>query len=140
MVKAATIFGILLIGNGLFGYMGPRSENVSESANVSEPGSNSKSKVTALIPAFVGIVILLCGFGSALNDGLRKHLMHFSAIVALLGALASGGRLFAKFGEASNFVQTNQAIMVALCAGYLIACIISFRAARKRREEANATN
>lgn len=77
MVKAATIFGILLIGNGLYGYM----------------GSEVKS-VTALIPAFFGIAILLCGFGSALNDGLRKHLMHFSAIVALLGALASGGRLF----------------------------------------------
>jgi len=123
MVKAATIFGILLIGNGLYGYM----------------GSEVKS-VTALIPAFFGIAILLCGFGSALNDGLRKHLMHFSAIVALLGAIASGGRLFSSLGkeEANRFVQTNLALMAVLCVGYLIACIISFRAARKRREEENA--
>ena len=56
MVKAATIFGLLLIGNGLYGYL----------------GSEAKS-VTAFIPSFFGIAILLCGFGSALNEKLRKH-------------------------------------------------------------------
>ncbi len=120
MVKAAIFFGILLIGNGLYGYM----------------GSEAKS-VTALIPAFFGIAIFFCGIGSALNEGLRKHLMHFSALVGLLGALASSGRLFSSFGkeDANRFVQTNLALMAILCIGYLITCIKSFRAARKRREE-----
>ena len=125
MVKAATIFGLLLIGNGLYGYL----------------GSEAKS-VTAFIPAFFGIAILLCGFGSALNEKLRKHLMHFSALVALLGALAAGGRLIPSLGkeEANGFVQVNLAIMTILCIGYLIACIRSFRAARKRREETAAAS
>ena len=125
MVNAATIFGILLIGNGLYGYM----------------GSEAKS-VTAFIPAFFGIAILLCGFGSALNEKLRKHLMHFSALVALLGSLAAGGRLIPSLGkeDAKSFVQVNLAIMTALCIGYLIACVRSFRAARKRREETAAAN
>ena len=120
MVKAATIFGLLLIGNGLYGYL----------------GSEAKS-VTAFIPAFFGLAILLCGFGSALNEKLRKHLMHFSAVVALLGAIAAGGRLIPMLrkDEANGFVQANLAIMTVLCIGYLIACIRSFRAARKRREE-----
>ena len=122
MVKAATIFGILLIGNGLYGYM----------------GSEVKS-VTAFIPAFFGTAILLCGFVSALSDGVRKHAMHFSAMVGLLGALAAGGRLISSMGkDDKGFVQTNLAIMTALCVGYLIACIRSFRAARKQREQANA--
>ena len=120
MVKAATIFGLLLIGNGLYGYL----------------GSEAKS-VTAFIPAFFGLAILLCGFGSALNEKLRKHLMHFSAVVALLGAIAAGGRLIPMLrkDEANGFVQANLAIMTVLCIGYLIACIRSFRAARLRREE-----
>ena len=126
MTKAATIFGFLLIGNGIFGYM----------------GSEAKS-VTAFIPAFFGIAILLCGFGSALNEKLRKHLMHFSALVALLGALAAGGRLIPSLlgeNEGKGFVQANLAIMTVFCIGYLIACIRSFRAARLRREEASAAS
>ena len=119
MVKAAIIFGILLIGNGLYGYM-----------------FSEKQSPTALIPAFFGIAIFLCGIGSALNEGLRKHLMHFSALVGLLGAFASGGKLI--FSENPPFTKENLAIMVALCVGYLIACIISFRAARKRREAESA--
>ena len=126
MVKAATIFGILLIANGLYGYTG---------GEVKEEKS-----VTALIPAFFGIAILLCGIVSALNDSLRKHLMHFSAFAALLGAVASGGRLFSTMGkeDADSFAQLNQVIMVVLCIGYVIVCIQSFRAARKRREAESA--
>ena len=123
MVKAATIFGILLIANGLYGYTG-----------------GEVKSVTALIPAFFGIAILLCGIVSALNDSLRKHLMHFSAFAALLGAVASGGRLFSTMGkeDANSFVQLNLAIMAVLCIGYVVVCIKSFRAARKRREAESA--
>ena len=149
MVKAAVIFGVLLIGNGLYGYLESKPDAVSESDNNTEsdnsggPEGNSKSRITAitaLIPAFVGIVIVICGLGSAISEGLKKHLMHFSAVVALLGAIASGGRLIMKFGEASSLSQFNQALMAVLCIGYLIACIRSFRAARKRREEAAAAS
>ena len=123
MVKAATIFGILLIANGLYGYTG-----------------GEVKSVTALIPAFFGIAILLCGIVSALNDSLRKHLMHFSAFAALLGALAAGGRLFSTMGKesANGFVQVNLAIMAVLCISYVVVCILSFRAARKRREAESA--
>ena len=37
-----------------------------------------------------------------------------------------------------SFAQVNMAIMAVLCIGYLIVCIKSFRAARKRREAEGA--
>ena len=52
MHKTAIVIGLLLIGNGVYGYTG--GEVVS---------------VTALIPAFVGAVILLCGIGAGLKPG-----------------------------------------------------------------------
>ena len=50
------------------------------------PGDDGKVSPTALIPAFVGAVLALCGL-LAFSDKLRKHAMHFAAIIGLLGAI-----------------------------------------------------
>jgi len=52
------IFGIALVGVGLFGFFGTGAEHK-----------------TALIPAFLGLPLILLGL-LALKDSLRKHAMH----------------------------------------------------------------
>ena len=80
MAKLTVVFGLLLIGNGIWGY------TASESASV-----------TALIPAFVGIALLLCAIGSIVKPALNMHLMHIAALLGLLGCLAALGRLIPSF-------------------------------------------
>ncbi|MCH2183876.1 MAG: hypothetical protein MK108_17915 [Mariniblastus sp.] len=124
MYKTAILFGILLIANGLYGFFNSDSD---------KPG-------TALIPAGVGAVILLCGLFTAWKPKIGKHLMHVSALIGLLGVLAAVGRLgMTLFKEdASRFGQVMLAIMALLCAGYVFACFQSFRAAGKARRAAAA--
>jgi hypothetical protein len=126
MHKTAIVFGLLLIGNGVYGYTG--GEVVS---------------VTALIPAFVGAVILLCGIGAGLKPGrVNMILMHIAALVGLLGTLAAGGRLISTLSkeDANRFSQLNLGIMAVLCAGFLFLCFQSFRAAGRARREAAAAS
>lgn len=92
--------------------------------------------LTALIPAFAGVPIVLLGL-LALKDGMRAHAMHAVAALALLGFLLSGGRLgmqLIRGGESKLTATVSLLLMAGLC-GYLVfACVQSFREARKRRE------
>src|ERR1041385_6571662 len=51
--------------------------------------------VTALIPAFVGVSLMLLGWLSLAQPAMRMHFMHGAVTLALLGALASLGRFIA---------------------------------------------
>ena len=53
-------------------------------------GTETQS-VTALIPAFAGILFVLLGV-LAFKEGLRKHVMHAAAALGLLGMIGSGVR------------------------------------------------
>ncbi len=123
MAKLTAIFGLLLVGNGLYGY------------TASDSGS-----MTALIPAFVGGVLLLCAIGSIAKPSLNMHLMHAAALIGVLGCLAALGRLISTFfkDEPNSFVQTNLGLMALLCGGFVYSCIQSFKAAGRRRREAAA--
>ncbi|MCH2601167.1 MAG: hypothetical protein MKZ94_17280, partial [Pirellulales bacterium] len=98
MAKLTVVFGLLLIGNGIWGY------TASESASV-----------TALIPAFVGIALLLCVIGSIVKPALNMHLMHIAALLGLLGCLAALGRLIPSFSKEDQnglgLVQANLGLM-----------------------------
>ena len=122
MFKTAIIFGILLIANGLYGYL----------------NSDSDKPATALIPAFVGAVIFFCGLFAGCKPKLSKHLMHVSASFGLLGTLAAGGRLAMTLSkeDASRFGQAMLGIMTILCAAYVFTCFQAFRAAGKARRAA----
>lgn len=47
--------------------------------------SNGKKPSTAAIPVAIGVIIVLCGVISGFKDSLRKHLMHVSLLLALIG-------------------------------------------------------
>jgi len=124
MPKFAVIFGLLLIALGLYGYLG---------------GDLDHRSPTALIPAFVGAPILLCGV-VALAGKAKKTCMHIAAGLSLLGALASGGRaatkldvLFSSDPDVDKRAVTMVAVMFLLCLGYLGLSVQSFIAARKRQ-------
>ena len=125
MAKLTVVFGLLLIGNGIWGY------TASESASV-----------TALIPAFVGIALLLCAIGSIVKPTLNMHLMHIAALLGLLGCLAALGRLIPSFSKEDQhglgLVQANLGLMAALCGGYVYSCFRSFKEAGRRRRAAAA--
>lgn len=101
-------------------------------------GAGEAYAKTSLIPAGVGLLLELCGAFSLSKPGLRKHLMHVAALVALIGFI--GGfmpisRAGLDFGKASVVVGL---IMSTLCLIFLVICIRSFVAARKARQAAAA--
>ncbi len=77
MGKITIIFGVLLLGLAAYGYLGADAEQRS---------------LTALIPAAVGLPLVICGL-LALKDSLRMAIMHVAVVFALLGALAACRRV-----------------------------------------------
>ena len=95
---------------------------------------------TALIPAYVGAVLVLLGF-VARNDRLRKHAMHVAVIVGLLGFLAAAGRLIMSLarGNTPTPLSAVSLIGMALLTGvFVVLCVRSFIAARRQRVAASA--
>lgn len=162
MAKIANICGLLLIGLGVVGYTGQEpakassegaaagqaegesTESDSSAGEQAEAKPNKKS-ITALIPAFVGV--LLASFGAlAMKESMRMHAMHGAALVGLLGAIAGVGRGAMGLGKFfSGDPSLNQRsflfvwLMALICGVFVFLCIQSFRAARKQREAEQAT-
>jgi hypothetical protein len=116
MAHTTIVFGLLLTGLGLAGYF--------LAGGVS---------VTALIPAFFGIVLLILGL-LARSEALRKHAMHAAAAVALIGfAGALMSLLRAPFDTRSPLANFSQVTMALLTAVFVALCVKSFRDARRAR-------
>lgn len=121
MPRITVGFGGLLIVVGLAAYFGA-----------------GRTSITAMIPAFFGVPILLLGV-LAFRDGMRKHAMHGAAGLALLGLLGSIGglpKLFALLSGGAVARPTAavvQSIMAVLCVAFLALAIRSFIAARRER-------
>ena len=102
--------------------------------------SEGEAKIapTALIPLFVGVIFIVLGAMSLAKPNLRKHLMHALATLALLGALAAGGRLAMTWSKpgVSPVARGSQAAMTLLCAATVGLCVKSFIDARRAREAA----
>jgi hypothetical protein len=116
------VFGAVLIALGGVGYV-----------------ATEMKSVTALIPAFFGLALVLLG-GLALKDNLRKHAMHLAAMVGLFGCV--GGLVMVVLtltkGEIERPVAFGMTIgMAVICGVFEWLCVRSFidaRRARKRRE------
>ena len=121
MPSTAITCGTLLVLIGILGYVNGVMTN--------------HPSMTALIPAAVGIVLLLLGIFARMREGLRKHLMHAAALVALLGFLSSAGRLVSKLGELTyNAAVVSQVSMALVCLLFVILAVKSFMDARGRNE------
>jgi hypothetical protein len=118
--KIALLVGIVLIAVGGWAF------------TASGPGA----RPTALIPAFLGLVLVIAGL-AALRGGLvRRHAMHAAAAVALIGVLGSGYQLIAKpsaGSEHADIAHTAGLLNLALCGVFLILAIWSFVQARRAR-------
>jgi drug/metabolite transporter (DMT)-like permease len=89
---------------------------------------------TALIPAFLGVPILLFGC-VALKESLRMHAMHVVALLSLLGFLLPAGRLGMKLAQGETpktTILVSLVLMAALCGILLAGCVRSFVQARLR--------
>jgi nitrate/nitrite transporter NarK len=96
-------------------------------------GTGMKS-MTAMIPAFFGIPIVLCGL-LARDEKKRMMAAHIAALVGVLGALGGLGMGIPKLikGSGGN-AAIAQLIMGVICVIYVVACVRSFIAARKARQ------
>jgi hypothetical protein len=130
MATPTLITAILLIVVGVMGY-----------AN-GTPGEDGKVSPTALIPAFVGAVLAVCGL-LAFNDKFRKHAMHFAAVVGLVGALGGFMPLIRQYNKTGSFDPLKPSaaageLMILICAIFLSLCVSSFIQAKKARKAKEA--
>ena len=120
MPFTSIICGVLLILIGAIGYI--------------NGVINEKASVTALIPAFFGIVIAILGLVARSNEGLRKHLMHAAVVIGLLGFLLPLGRVLSKISDFTlSAAVVSQLAMSAVCLIFVILAVRSFIEARKNR-------
>ena len=123
MAKLSITFGIILIVLGLISYFGISSESI-----------------TALIPAFLGIPLLVLGWIGQ-SEKYRKHSMHGAAVLMLIGfaGTVSGLIKFFRMIGGETFERpsaiTIQAIMAVLCLIFLALAVKSFIDARRKKSE-----
>ncbi len=121
MANVAVGFGLALIVLGLGGY-----------------AITGMQSATALIPAFFGLVLTVCGLLGR-NPGRRKLMMHIAVVVGLLGFIGSARGLMGLFRLiAGDPVErpaavAAQAIMALLTLIFTILCVRSFINARRNR-------
>ncbi len=123
MAKLSITYGVIFILMGLISYFGISSESI-----------------TALIPAFFGIPMLILGW-LGLNEKYLKHTMHAAAVLMLLGFMGTISGLIKFFKmlagaeTARPAAVTVQAIMALMCLVFLILAVKSFIDARKNKVE-----
>jgi hypothetical protein len=119
MAKLTFLVGVLLVAVGVVGYLG-----------------SGAASVTALIPAFIGIIFVALGLLGR-NERLVKHSMHAAMLLALL---AIGGTFSGILAALSWIAGTPperpmavvaQTVTALACALLLVGGIRSFIAARR---------
>jgi hypothetical protein len=120
MPKLTKYLGIFLIAMGLVSYFG-----------------SGMVSITAMIPAFFGIVFLAGGI-LAEKENLRKHVMHVVVVIALLALIGTFRGLISYFGYLGGaelerpLAVGMQALMAVLMILYLFLAIRSFIMARRK--------
>lgn len=118
MYRIAIVYGAVLVVLGAAGYFG-----------------SGRASVTALIPAFFGAPVLVCGFLAAKHER-RKHAMHVAAALGVLALVASGGRLAMALskGTGLTLAAASLGIMAGLSLAFVALCVRSFVVARLLRK------
>ncbi len=122
MRTLAFLCAILLIITGLFGYFAWEAI-----------GATAQS-ITALIPAFVGLPMLI---GAIITLKSNKVGMHIAVLFSLLGALAGLGRLVPGLIKGTvHFADAAPKLiltMTVICIVFTVMAVRSFIAARRAR-------
>ena len=122
MKNLTFLCSILLIITGLVGYF------------AWEAIGASKQSITALIPAFVGALMLIGGLIALKNNMLG---MHIAVTFSLLGTLAGLGRLIPGLVKGTvNFADAAPKLilmMTVICLFFTVMAVRSFIAARRAR-------
>ena len=139
MAKASIIFGIILIGLGLVAYLGSSPKALPQEAVTQLDGSGAAIKklpITALIPAFFGAPLLVCGL-IALRENLLKHAMHAAAMIGLLGSLGGlSNSVRGVLKDVPNYRAVGYSfVMGVVCTIFVGLCVRSFIQARRRKEK-----
>ena len=95
--------------------------------------ASDSGSITALIPSFFGMPLVILGFLSIRNESNKHHYMHASMIFALFSVLG-GLRIFQLEDDASNLTLASHVILLVAGIIFMIGGILSFRHARKLRE------
>ncbi len=120
MASTTVVFGMVLVVLGLAGYL-----------------SSSGGAPTALIPAFFGLALVICGV-MAHREATKKAAMHVAVGLGLLGCLGAF-RGVTKLPSLLNgsaerpLAIQMQVAMFAICVLYVWLCIRSFQEARRAR-------
>lgn len=124
MAKVTIGFGIVLIALGAISFFGTGSTHP-----------------TALIPAWFGIALTICGFlANSPSEKRRMLVMHIAVTIGLLGFLGSGIRAVMALTKAHGGplahppAVESQAAMAIICLIYVGLCVRSFIAARRGRK------
>lgn len=131
MPVVTVVFGLLLIALGVWSYWGG-------TLGLWEPlgfASPERLSGTALIPAYVGLMLVVLGL-FAFKENWLKHAMHLASMVGLLGLLAAVGRL-ATTGNIKGVGGTSLMTMTLVCGVFVILCVNSFIQARRRRRSSS---
>ncbi len=93
--------------------------------------------VTAMIPAFFGIVLILCGV-IAMKPNLRMHAMHGAALVGLVGTLGGLGMSVPKLLKSEALARPvavySQLAMGIIASVFVVLTVKSFIDARRARK------
>lgn len=89
------------------------------------------SSRTALLPAYVGGVLVIVGMLAMGLAGFRKYLLPLAGLVALLGALAPAAALVIRAAAMSPLALTVNVGMLALSATLFVLIVREFLAARR---------
>jgi uncharacterized membrane protein len=121
MPTVSIMFGIILIIIGIIGYFGLGSQSI-----------------TALIPAFLGLPVLILGI-LGLNENRLKTTMHIASVLMLLGLLGTFNGVI-KFFNMIGGTQVErpeaiivQTIMALLSFVFLVFAVKSFIDARRKK-------
>jgi hypothetical protein len=97
--------------------------------------------MTALIPSFVGIPLMILGWLALAKPDLRKHFMHAAVVLGLLGFLAAAGRFISVMikNPSLGVGPVANLIMALICGVFVALCVRSFIAARRARESGAAS-
>lgn len=132
MAAPTMISALLLVFLGILGYVN------------GTPGDDGKVSPTAMIPAAFGGVLGLLGALSLIGPGVRKHAMHFAAMIGVLGVVGGFMPLIRQSSKGMPFdpmapAARNGLMMSLICLAFVVLCVKSFIDARKARQAAATT-